>query len=160
MSDPNAFYHLEYAQRDFLGLTDEPMEFSEKTIASVLEEIITETDFIPNRMFLRSLVRALRGEDIAFRLKLVGKARGKFKSAADQADEREFQHSVYMHVLDRQIAGDPKEAAVASAAAHFKISRANVFKQMRDLDNWNANHKDFIESLSKILKEDPFSSSE
>lgn len=154
MSEPESIYHLEYAQRDFRGITDEDMDFNEETLAQVIDEIILESNCLPHMVFLRAMTRALRGTDSAFRLRLFHKKRGKFKSSADQAAEMEYRQRIYMHVLHRQGEGDPKEAAVADASAHFGISRATVFRLMKELDDWTEMICEHSESLVKNLSQD------
>ena len=129
-------YHLEFAQRDLLGLISERMEFSEATIASALNEIIAEQDDLGTRLFLKAIARALSGEDDVWRLKLIKTTRGRFVPS-DEHDQMFYRHkAIAAWVKEIEADGTKRESAVHSAMAHFAVSRQTVFNALKKIDEF------------------------
>lgn len=150
--EQTGIYHLEIAQRDFLGVVDEPMAFSEETIAKVIDEISANCADGCSRLFLDALARTLRGTDEHFRLRLSGNARRKFVPTDEHTANRLRRAHIAATVKWRESSGDPKEAAVAFACQKFNLSRAMVFKLLKEEAEWRKTVEDFLYANSLMTK--------
>ena len=72
---------LERVQRIQLGIDSEPMEFSEVTIADMLQEVADERHFETEAFVLRALANALRGDDDHHHLVLKQNRPGKWQKS-------------------------------------------------------------------------------
>lgn len=143
-------YHLEYAQRDYWGIIDEPMAFSEETIAKVIDAIKDNCDDTGDRLFLAALARTLRGTDNQFRLRLSGTKRRPFQPVDEHDKLMVRRRHVAAVVQWREQQGDPKEAAVAFACAQFKLSRAKIFDLLKEEAEWQKILDSFGNEISDI----------
>ena len=127
---------LERVQRIELGIDGELMEFSEGTIADMLQKMSDERPFESEAFVLRALANALRGEDDHHRLILQHKKRGKFLSPTE-TEARHYQDISWLHTLaNREKMGDKTEAGIAFIAEHWNVSRASVFAGIRRAEQY------------------------
>lgn len=117
-----------------LGLYEaEPMEFSAETIAAMLQDVADRVS-VANAMVIHAVVRALRGEDQHHRLELRQVKPGKHKFAHDRAADRQQNQTWLERLAACEREGVKTEAAIASIAAEWGVSRASVFAGIRSAE--------------------------
>jgi hypothetical protein len=122
-------FSLENAQRDLLGVFDEPMPFNTATLGSALREIADNVPEIKTSewRFLRAVADALDDPAAEWRLSLARTIRGKF-IPPDQHVEQEERDALIGYWMDKGLEKYGKqEAAIADVAARLSISRATIF---------------------------------
>ena len=126
-------YHLELAQRDFFGIIDEPMDFSEASIAKTIVEIAQDDvgKGTAGYSYLAAVIRALTGHDHEWKLVLVKRTRGRFHSVSDHAEIFDRQRWITRFVEYQVSIGVKKEAAVQMAMDETKCSRQTVFSAIK-----------------------------
>ncbi|MFC4593518.1 hypothetical protein [Sphingobium tyrosinilyticum] len=140
---------LEDVQRIHLGLErHDPMEFSAATIAEMLQSIAHEVSEAKAAK-IHGVVRALLGLDQHHRLELSQVRRGKHKMAHDYAADR-AQYQAWLDKLAHYEQGGVKtEAAIASIAEEWRVSRATVFAGIRAAELDLAMGRSMEEALGK-----------
>jgi hypothetical protein len=130
--------NLERVQRIHLGLDAEAMEFSEKTVSDMIQEIAEHCD--EHEAFkLHALVRALRGQDEHHQLVLKQKKPGKWVSPTE-SDAKFTRRLNWLWTLGNfEREGIKTEAAVARIAELDDTSRAAVFAGVKEAEQ----HLDF-----------------
>lgn len=118
---------LERVQRIHLDIDSEPMNFSELTIADMVQDIADRT-FEEDAFTLHAIARALRGLDDHHLLILKQKKRGKWKTPteSDAQYNREMSWLYTLAAWERE--GMKTEAAIAQIAERASVSRATVFQ--------------------------------
>jgi len=124
--------NLERVQRCHLDLDEEPMDFSEKTIADMLQDVADTLRHGHEAFVCSAVANALRDSDGHHKLSLNQKQRGKWKSPADQQEMR-LKHLYWLVEVDKlEAEGWPTDAAVHHVAAQQGVSVATVYGGMRD----------------------------
>jgi len=142
---------LEDVQRTHLGLTiNEEMEMSAESVAAMLQSIADEVS-LAKAIKIRSVVRALLGQDQGYRLELRQVKRGKHKLAHDFAAEREQNQRWLEELAAYERQGLKTEAGVAAIAEHWQVSRASVFAGIKSAESI----LELFRSFSQFLGEDP-----
>lgn len=126
---------LELLQRDFLGIIDEPMEFSEASIARCLETV-AETVDADEVFFLRGVIRALSHPESEWRLKLVRRKRGKFVPPDEHGEAHDRKMGALYAVAMLEHEGMKSEAAVATIARQMNASRATIFSWLGEAEEF------------------------
>jgi hypothetical protein len=130
---PQADFCLELIQRDYFGLFDGVMEFSEASLAVCLREIANDLPDNSNpSYFLNGLANALDAAESPWQLKLSRKKwAGKFKSVSERSLDRAlWALSVLEHY---EAEGWPTEAAIAKVAERLGgLSRASTFAIVKE----------------------------
>ena len=129
-------YHLEFAQRDFLGIIDEPMEFSAATIAAAIQEIVEESEDFSHRLFLKAIVRALTNRDDVWKLTLSKRKRGRFVPVDEHDKIFGRKYGIALWIRAEEERGIKRESAVHSAMAQFNVSRQTVFAAIKEIDEF------------------------
>lgn len=129
---------LERIQRIFLGLDDEEMEFSEKTIAAILADIAArwkEADH-GGAMFVGAVAHALADEDEDWKLILKSRKPGRYVSPHKEAQRhnRDMDILRFLALLEKH--NIKTEAAVSHICEHFAMSRASVFNAIKRAENY------------------------
>ena len=128
---------LERVQRIHLGIDSEEMEFSAGTIAHMLQQIAEQCDE-DEAFTIQVVVNALRGTDDHHVLVLQQKRRGKFVSPTkhEEKHNRNNKWLWWLGHLEKQ--GIKTESAVAEIAQKEGVSRATVFKGVKDAEAFQA----------------------
>jgi hypothetical protein len=130
---PQADFCLELIQRDYFGLFNDKMEFSEASLAVCLREI-ADDQFVNNitSYFLNGLANALDADESPWQLKLSRKKwAGKFKSASQGGGERALWALSALQYYETE--GWPTEAAIAKVAEQLGgLSRASTFAIVKE----------------------------
>ncbi len=125
---------LERVQRCHLDIDCEPMEFSEFTIAAMLQDLADgwpETHFA---FVMRGLANALRGEDDNHKLILKRAKQGKWRSPADREIQSRRHIAWTLRVERLQKQGWPKDAAVHRIAETTSFSVATIYAGLAERD--------------------------
>ena len=129
---PKADFCLELIQRDYFGLVDGTMEFSEASLAVCLREIANDQPNNSNaHYFLNGLANALDAAESPWQLKLSRKKwAGKFKPCDGYEGERAMWALAALEYYENE--NWPTEAAIAKVAERLGgLSRASTFKIVR-----------------------------
>ncbi len=128
---------LELIQRDYFGLLDQEMEFSEASLAVCLRDIAdnSTTDSVAS-YFLDGLANALDGAESPWQIKVTRKKwAGKFKSISNSESERSLWALAVLEHYEAQ--GWPTEAAIAKVGERLgglrRASTFNIIKNGRRL---------------------------
>lgn len=135
--------NLERVQRIHLGIDDEEMEFSEETIARMIDDVAANCD--ENEAFtLCAISAALRGDDPYHRLQLKQKKPGRFENPTEHA--RKFNRNfMWLHTIaELELSGVKTESAIAEVADAAGVSRATVFAGLKDAE-------DFLQSGAELF---------
>ena len=124
---------LELIQRDYFGLLDNEMEFSEASLAVCLREIAEDNPrgSLAN-YFLHGLANTLDQHDAPWQLKLSRKKwAGKFRSVSESNSERALWALSALKFYEAE--GWPTEAAIAKVGERLGgLSRASTFKMVKE----------------------------
>lgn len=132
MSWPPDHLCFELVQRDFLGVIDEPMEFSDASLAECLRKIIADIGAETNAGYLLGgIANALTTGQGGWRLSLKKATPGRFISVSEHENMRERDAEIARFLFDRQADGVSKKVAVIDASERFELSRASVFAAAR-----------------------------
>ena len=141
---------LERVQRIQLGIDVESMEFSEESVAQMLQEMADERPAGHSAFVLRSLANALRGEDRNHRLVLKQTKRGKWVSPSDDHTRRR-QNIAWLWRLDRlQNEGWQTDAAIHRIAETTGNSVATVYARISSERAWQSEIQSIVQGLGKI----------
>lgn len=107
-----------------LGVLDYVEIRDEFALAKLLRVVAEDAD--PGvQLLLRSLADALDHPDAEISLKLL---RSKGGRPAEEAKQFNLKFNIAFYVWQRQLLGDPTEAAVADAKEFWNCSRASIFR--------------------------------
>lgn len=139
---------LERVQRCHLELDDEPMQFDEQTLASMLQDLADESPFGHEAFVLRAFARALRGEDEHHKLVLRQTKKGRWKSPAERTAKIVQQATwlVAVHTLESE--GWQTDAAVHQVAQDNGVSVSTIYAGLSEHAKW----KSHMTELSQILE--------
>lgn len=127
---------LERVQRCHLGLDDEVMEFSERSIALMLQDLADELRYGHEAFVLRAVANALVGIDPHHRLTLKQIRPGRWDSPADSR-ARHRQHLAWIVRLHRmQEKGWQTDAAIHQIAHTTGKSVSRVYAGIAEERRW------------------------
>lgn len=130
---PSADFCLELIQRDYFGLCDNIMEFSEASLAVCLREIADDQPSGSNASyFLNGLANAFDAAESPWQLKLSRKKwAGKFKPVSESGGERALWALAALEYYENE--GWPTEAAIAKVGERLGgLSRASTFAIVKE----------------------------
>lgn len=123
---------MELIQRDFFGLLDDEMEFSEASLAVCLREIAD--DFPPysnGGYFLDGLANVLDSEASPWKLTLTRKKwAGKYRPVSDCQIEKALWALDALKIYEEK--GWPTEAAISKIGEHLNLGRSTIFKLIKE----------------------------
>ena len=143
---------LERVQRIHLDIDQEPMDFSEESLAQMLQDIADDRPAGHQAFVLRAVANALRGEDSNHRLVLRQSRRGKWQSPSDDHARRR-QTIAWMLRLDRlQNEGWQTDAAVHRIAETTGNSVATVYARISAERAWQKDIHGFAKAIFEAKK--------
>lgn len=143
---------LERVQRIHLDIDQEPMEFSEESLAQMLQTLADERPTEHSAFVLHAVANALRGEDENHRLFLKQTKRGTWNSPSDEHARRR-QTLAWLVRLDRlRNEGWQIDAAIHRIAETTGNSVSTVYARISAERAFQDDIQSFVKSLGKLKK--------
>ena len=143
---------LERVQRIHLGIDQEPMDFSEESLAEMLQKLADERPTDEGAFVLRALANALRGKDDNHQLHLKQVKRGTWKSPSDELTRRR-QAWAWMLRLERlKNEGWEREASIYRIAETTGNSVSTVYSRIAEEKALQTKMQNFAESLDDVKR--------
>lgn len=140
--------NLERVQRIHLGVDSEPMEFSESTLATMLQDMADERPFETEAFVLRAVANALRGEDDHHKLVLRQRKRGAWKSPADDLVRHRQQVAWILRLGRLEAQGWQTDAAVHRIAETTGKSVSRVYAGIAEERHWQRE----LRAMSSLMR--------
>ncbi|QBM77406.1 hypothetical protein E2E30_17750 [Sphingomonas sp. AAP5] len=120
-----------------MDIDDEPMTFNNEIVGTILLEIGKGLDDDWGD-FVRAVGNAFLDRDEYHVVSLSQRKRGRFVSPTDSANRRHEVHNVTMAVMQFEVLGLQKKAAVSRVCEIYGRSRAWVFAALREQEEFDA----------------------
>lgn len=143
---------LERVQRIHLGIDQEPMEFSEESLAQMLQALADDRPTDHSAFVLHALARALRGEDDNHRLVLKQAKRGKWNSPSDEFALRRQSLAWRLRLERLRNEGWQTEAAIHRIAETTGNSVSTVYARISAEKDYQSDMQSFVKSLAKFKR--------